>query len=155
ADGMTFVIQSDARGTRALGPGGGGLGYGEDHPNDDTDPTRIRNSVAIKFDIYNNAGEGIDSTGIFTDGRSPTIRADGLPPNFPDQTVDLTGSGIDWNTQHVFRVRLTYAGTTLTEVITDTTTMASRTVTYNNVNIPALVGGNLAYVGFTGGTGGL
>src|SRR5262249_54572320 len=68
ADGMAFVIQSNN--PRALSEGGGGLGYGRDHP----DPTfrGIRNSIAVKFDIYNNSGEGDNSTGLFTDGRSPT-----------------------------------------------------------------------------------
>ncbi|HEV3481101.1 MAG TPA: hypothetical protein VGR97_02110, partial [Candidatus Acidoferrales bacterium] len=51
-------------------------------------------------------------------------------------------------------VQMTYDGTTLTMQIKDTATNA----TYNTsfaVNIPNLVGGNTAYVGFTGGTGGL
>src|SRR5262249_1333146 len=56
---------------------------------------------------------------------------------------------------HVFQVTLSYSGTTLTETITDQTTHATVTETYNNVNIPALVGSNTAFVGFTGGTGGL
>ena len=49
ADGMTFVIQNGA--ATALGGVGGLLGYGG-----------MGNSVAVKFDIYNNAGEGTDST---------------------------------------------------------------------------------------------
>src|SRR5262249_23489926 len=45
-------------------------------------------------------------------------------------------------------------GTTLTETIRDTSTMASFTTSYT-VNIPAIVGSDTAYVGFGGGTGGL
>ena len=52
ADGMTFLIQNGAATT--LGQGGGSLGYGG-----------ITKSVAVKFDIYNNAGEGTDSTGMY------------------------------------------------------------------------------------------
>src|SRR5262249_45141540 len=55
---------------------------------------------------------------------------------------------------HPFRVTLGYDGTTLTETITDTVTNVSKTLTYT-VNIPALIGSDVAYVGFTGGTGGL
>ena len=55
ADGMAFVIQNGA--ATSLGLGGGGLGY-ED----------IGNSVAVKFDIYSNAGEGTDSTGMYING---------------------------------------------------------------------------------------
>src|SRR5262249_58938221 len=52
-------------------------------------------------------------------------------------------------------VTLSYSGTTLTETITDLNTSATVTETYNNVNLPGLVGGSTAWVGFTGGTGGL
>ena len=50
-------------------------------------------------------------------------------------------------------MQLTYNGATLTVVITDTVTNATATQTYT-VNIPAIVGGETAYVGFTGGSGG-
>jgi hypothetical protein len=46
-----------------------------------------------------------------------------------------------------------YDGTTLTLTITDLVTTATYT-TSTVINIPATVGGNTAYVGFTGGTGG-
>ncbi len=49
---------------------------------------------------------------------------------------------------------ITYDGTTLTLVLTDTVTGASFTAS-QVINIPATVGGNSAYVGFTAGTGGL
>src|SRR5207249_2420728 len=86
ADGLAFVLQGD--GPTALGPAGGGLGYGADFVGGGGGLPR---SVAIKFDIYNNSGEGTDSTGIFTGGRSPTVREFGLGAGFPDTSVDLTG----------------------------------------------------------------
>src|SRR5262249_61617893 len=73
----------------------------------------------IKFDLYNNSGEGPNSTGIFTDGRSPTVRTPGLPAEFPDRSVDLRGTGIELQSQSVKRVELTYDGSKLTETITD------------------------------------
>ena len=138
ADGMTFAIEANS--TSVLGPSGGGLGYG---PDTTTGTGGIANSVAVKFDLYSNAGEGIDSTGIYTNGASPTI-----------PFVDLTGSGIDLHSGHVFNVHMVYDGTNLTMTITDATTNAAFTHAFP-INIPATVGGNSAYVGFTGGTGGL
>jgi hypothetical protein len=149
ADGMAFVIQGV--GPAALGGPGGGLGYGSDTVGG---PVALPRSLAIKFDLYSNAGEGINSTGIFTDGRSPTIREPGLAPGFPDTSIDLTGTGIDLHSGDTFRVNLGYDGTTLTETITDTVTHATFTTSYV-VNIPGLLGSDVGYVGFTGGTGGL
>ena len=50
---------------------------------------------------------------------------------------------------------ITYDGSNLTLTITDPTANKTFTKTYTGYNIPQLVGGNTAYVGFTGGTGGL
>jgi hypothetical protein len=144
ADGMAFVIQGSS--PTALGGTGGGLGYGSDHPGG---PQGIPNSMAVKFDLFDNAGEGTDSTGIFFNGDSPTL------PSAPgEQTVDMSGTGIDLHSQDDFRVMLTYSGTTLTETITDTVTNATFATSYT-VNVGALVGGAVGYAGFTGGTGGL
>lgn len=139
ADGMTFALQNSTAGATALGPVGGGLGYGPDVPGG---TGGITPSVAIKFDLYNNQGEGDDSTGLYTDGASPTIPA-----------IDLTPSGIDLHSGDTMAVHVTYDGTTLTMTITDA--VVNKTFTQSwPVNIPAIIGGNLAYAGFTGGTGG-
>jgi len=130
ADGMAFVIQNGA--ATALGLGGGGLGY-ED----------IGNSVAVKFDIYSNAGEGTDSTGMYENGAAPTVPA-----------VDMTSSGVVPLSGDVMNVQLSYNGTVLTLSITDATTNANFTTNWT-VNIPTEVGSTTALVGFTGGTGGL
>src|SRR6266404_826592 len=138
ADGFTFTIQN--AGLTAIGGVGGGLGYG---PNPGaTDTSHIASSVAIKFDIYNNAGEGSDSTGLYKNGVSPTVPA-----------VDLTNTGINLLSGDTFNVHMVYDGTTLTMTITDGGTNAAYTTSWT-VNIPQIVGSNLAYVGFTGGTGG-
>ena len=138
ADGFTFTIQGV--GATALGPSGGGLGYGPDTPGG---TPGIANSVAVKFDIYNNAGEGTDSTGLYTDGASPTTPA-----------LDMTSSGVSLLSGDVFNVHTTYDGTTLIMTITDATNSSQTFTASWPINIPTTVGSNSAYVGFTGGTGG-
>ena len=146
ADGMTFALQPNSP-TALSTLGGGGLGYGADTPGG---PRGIRNSIAIKFDIFDNVGEGVNSTGLFSDGRSPTVPEAGSG----DVLVNLNGTGIDLHSGHVFQVDLNYDGAVLTEKITDTTTSASFTTSYT-VDIVSKVRGNTAFAGFTGATGGL
>jgi hypothetical protein len=131
ADGITFTLQNSAAGAGALGATGGGLGT-----------AGISKSVAIKFDLYSNNGEGDDSTGIYTGGASPTVPA-----------VDLSNTGIDLHSGDTMVVHIAYDGTNLTMTITDAVVNATFTQTWP-INIPAAIGGNLAYAGFTGGTGG-
>ncbi len=130
ADGMTFAIQGNN--IWSLGAPGGGLGY-----------QGIPNSVAVKFDLYDNAGEGIDSTGLYTGGAIPTA-----------PFVDLSSTGINLHSGDIMNAQLVYDGTNLTMTLTDTVTHASVTEVFP-VNIPSIVGGSTAYVGFTGATGGL
>jgi hypothetical protein len=132
ADGFTFTIQNVSPTVVGGVTGGGDLGY-----------TGIPTSLAVKFDLYSNQGEGSDSTGLYTDGAVPTIPA-----------INLTSTGINLHSGDIFNAQLTYNGTTLTVVITDTVTNATATETYS-VNIPSLVGGPAAYVGFTAADGGL
>ena len=130
ADGFTFVLQN--AGVTALGPDGGGLGY-----------SGIGKSIAVKFDLFSNTGEGNNSTGLYTGGASPTVPATTL------------GGGVNLHSGDTFHVRMVYDGTNLTMTITDTTVPADTFTIAFPVNIPAMVGGNTAYAGFTGGTGGL
>ncbi len=128
-DGMTFTIQN--QGLTALGGCGGQLGYGG-----------IGQSVAIKFDLYSNLGEGSDSTGLYTDGAGPFLPA-----------VDLTSTGINLHSGDYIDAHITYDGAILTMTLKDEVTLATWSHTWP-VNIPAIVGGPTAYVGFTGATGG-
>lgn len=127
ADGMTFVVQG--AGVNAIGKGGNGLGYGE-----------MPKSVAVKFGLW---AEGANRSGLLTNGAAPA----------GENNVDMGESGIQLNSGHVFRVKAVYDGTTLQVTVTDTTTNASHTQNHA-VDIPAIVGGRTAFVGFTGGTGG-
>ena len=141
-DGMTFTIQNV--GPSALGPAGGGLGYGPDSPTtpDPSPNTPIANSIAVKFDFFSNAGEGTDSTGLYTNGASPTIPA-----------IDLTNSGINLRSGDTMAVHIAYDGTNLAMTITDNVASATFTQSWP-INIPQTIGSNTAYVGFTAGTGG-
>jgi fibronectin type 3 domain-containing protein len=137
ADGVTFCIQGTGR--TALGTNGGGLGYGA---NSAGGSGGIGKSIAIKFDLHDNAGEGPDSTGLFENGAAP----------FNVGSIDLTPTKVDLHSGHVFNVSMGYDGNTLTVTITDSSTNASATQTYT-VDIPSVVGGSTAYVGFSAGTG--
>ena len=140
ADGITFTIQNSSAGPRALGQVGGSLGYGA--PSVGGSPG-IASSVAVKFDLYNNSGEGDDSTGIYTDGAAPMTPA-----------LDMTSSGVDLHSGDTMAVHMTYDGTTLAMTITDAVVNATYAASWQ-INIPSTVGSDFAYVGFTGGTGGL
>lgn len=137
ADGMMFVIQG--QGPTALGPSGGGLGYASDQPNGGVG---ITPSVGIKFDIWNNAGEGESSTGVYVDGASPTVPAE-----------NLDGTNINLRSGNVFEVNVTYDGTVLRWTILDTRSGQIRGFS-RVLDIPATMGSSLGYVGFTGATGG-
>ena len=124
ADGIAFVLHNDSRGATALGGSGGGLGY-----------NGITNSVAVEFNIYSPNGIGF------------AIRTNGVtggPYNSTDPVNLASGHAID--------VSLTYFNGTLSLTLDDGTAGTSFT-TNLDLDIPASVGGNTAYVGFTGADG--
>ena len=142
ADGITFTLQGV--GPFAIGSMGGGLGYGPE-PQQGSFVSRIARSLAVKFDTFDDIGEGNNSTGIYTGGDAPALPADTFP-----------AGGIDLHNGHVFAVHLDYSGTTLTVTVTDTSVPDPRptfTKAYD-IDIQAAVGGSTAYAGFTAATGG-
>ena len=66
----------------------------------------------------------------------------------------MTGSGVNLHSGDPFHVHITYDGANLAMTITDTTTNGSFSYTWP-ISLPSTFEGNYAYVGFTGGTGGL
>jgi hypothetical protein len=126
AHGYTFTVQNDVRGTAALGGSGDSLGY-----------VGIQNSVAVSFNLY----PGVSQIGQYVNGT-------------PTDIVDLGGSGIDLHSGAIYDVTLNYDGSNINVTVTDdanpTTTFST---TFSAVNVPAVVRGTTAYVGFTGGTG--
>ena len=137
ADGFAFVLQEN--GPNALGSSGGGLGYGL--PAEGQSGPKITNSVAVKFDLHNNNGEGTSSTGLYLNGAAPTA-----------PFIDLLPSGIDLHSGHVFHVGLIYGGYILTLTITDQTTNATFSQEFP-IDLSAVLGGPTAFAGFTGSTG--
>jgi predicted RecA/RadA family phage recombinase len=133
ADGFTFTIQ--CAGATALGAAADSLGYGPGSV------PGIPSSVAVKFDFFDSAGQGNDSTGLYINGAAPTI-----------PSADMTGSGVNLQSGDVLQVQMAYSGTTLTMTITDVTTGDMFTQTFS-IDIPGTVGADTAYVGFTAGTG--
>jgi hypothetical protein len=126
ADGMAFVLQNDTRGTSALGGAGGALGYGSITP-----------SAALEFNLYPNNTVGI------------ALRANGATgaPYNPTTPVDFSNGDL-------IGVSVHYDGGTLTVTLNDTNQSTSYTTNMNVGSLAEIVGGDTAYVGFTGGTGG-
>jgi fibronectin type 3 domain-containing protein len=141
ADGITFTLQRV--GPTARGFAGGGLGYSNPYSDGG-----ISSSIAIKFDLQNDVGEGNNSTGLFVNGDSPTLPTGRYAA---EASIDMTSSGVNLHSGDIMQVNLSYNGVTLSETVTDTVTQATFTHNYA-VNIPGLIGSTAAYVGFTGST---
>ena len=127
ADGATFVLQRDPRGAAAVGGAGGSLGYGGATP--------ITPSFALAINIYNGHPFG---TEFLSNG-----------------TVDFKYSqtSIDTSLNDVpLTVAITYASGTLVARFTQGAATETKMLA---VDLPALLGGDAAFVGFTGGTGSL
>lgn len=131
ADGVTFTLQNQS--LNALGSNGSGLGYAGISP-----------SAAIALNIYQ--GHTAPGTNLLTGGAYPSLSS----PDYYNTSPANLDSG------HPIHVVLTYDGSNLTETLTDTTNASDVfSHTYTGVNLAGAVGGSTAFVGFTGGTGGL
>lgn len=124
-DGITFTIQN--AGVTKKGSSGAGLGY----------KGIGANSVGVAFSTH-----GVGSN---KPGYSDLVEQSLAPSN------STPVSPVDFSLGHVYQADMTYDGTTLDVTITDTVTKVTHVQSYS-VNIPAIVGGSLAYAGFTGGT---
>jgi hypothetical protein len=131
ADGFTFCIHGGE--PTAVGAPAGGLGY-----------QGVPNSVAVKFDLFSDEGEGLNSTGVYLNGDKPTNAG----------AIDLTPSGIDLHSGRTYDATIDYKDKKLTLTIVDVQDMAKRFSHTFDVDVPAAVQSPNALVGFTGGTGG-
>jgi Bacterial lectin len=133
-DGITFTIQNNT--PQALGGNGSNLGYGG-----------ITSSFTVKLDTYLSTSgtasdPSADSMGFFSGGVSP------IGGNDMSCCVNLRSN-------HFMNALIEYDGSQLTVTISDLTANTFYEWYWTNINIPQLIGGSrLAYVGFTGGTGG-
>jgi hypothetical protein len=136
ADGATFCIQNDPAGTAAVGAqdGGSALGY-----------QGIAPSVAVAFNIY--SGHTGQTDILFNDG-GPNVKNPG--GSYVDTSPVNVASG------HPIQVLLVYNATAkvLDEVLIDLATGDLFSTQYS-MDIPATIGGSTAFIGFTGGTGGV
>ena len=137
AAGMTFVLQN--QGKTALGPALG-LGYGPRNPGG---TVGISPSAAVKLDLFNDDGEGPNSTGLYVDGVSPTV-----------PFVDLSATPVNLHSGHLLRVQLSYNGRQLVELVTDIETGGFFQKTYT-IDLVKTLGASTALAGFTAGTSSL
>ncbi len=158
ADGAAFVLQNDPRGTAALGSNGGTLGYGGGTG------VAIAPSAAVFFNIYSPGGGQTNfdtngSTNIGSNLSLPGIETT-TGSGFNNSNSTLTGGGVELASGDPIQVSLSYNGPsqTLTEQLVDTVTGGTFVTTYST-DLASVLGGSsggtqLAYVGFTGATGG-
>jgi glucose/arabinose dehydrogenase len=137
ADGFTFVLQNDPDGAAAIAEGGGNLGYG-------SGTNAITSSLAIEFDTFQNTWDtGNNQISLLRDG---AITA-------PLATVTPT---LDLNSGSAINAWVDYNGATnrLEVFLSSSTTKPATAVLTQTIDLAAVVGSR-AFVGFTGGTGGL
>ena len=158
--GMFFVIQNSNNttdpgfsGLNAGGASANGMGYGA---GGGPSQPAIGNSIGIKFDAtpFNTPSwfvspGPLSTTGLYVDG-GPAIGSNGVLSGFGPE-VDLHQFNIGVGSNDVMQAIITYDGTILTMVLTDTSTGATTRLSWP-VDIPAIVGGDTAYIGFCGST---
>jgi len=151
ADGFTFVLQNAGTGPWSIGANGGSMGYDYNNAGDTAAPN-IDNSVAFRFAYYNtgNGAVGIFKNGMWTQVAAP--QTTGI--NLRAEVARGTTGGINDD----YKVTIVYDDTAktaaLTMVNTSVTPNQSWSYTFTGVDIPAIVGGSKAFVGFTAGCGG-
>lgn len=157
ADGITFVLAASPSG---LGTAGYGMGY-----------QGVPNSLAIEFDTYNNGNPGslgpfaqepdssnhvaLDLDGVLSNANWTNVYgigscgfATGTPAQSSNAVAGCMSNGNLWT------ATITYDGTLLNVLLSDPAEGTTFTAIDNlPIDIAALLGGNTAYVGFTGSTG--
>jgi hypothetical protein len=94
----------------------------------------VTNSVALQINLFQGFGIYFSENGAIVT----------TPPFDTD---------LDFATGHAFNIVVTYVNGVATATVQDATTLETFTLS-TNVNIPSVVGGNFAYMGFTGADGG-
>jgi hypothetical protein len=105
------------------------------------------NSIGVTFNL-NNYGQNN-----FPSGGSPNstgLYINSGPAGQLGIETDLNSSGINLYSGHIMAVNMVYDGSILTMTLLDTVTNAQFRTSWP-IDIPSIVGGNSAWVGFTGG----
>jgi Chitobiase/beta-hexosaminidase C-terminal domain/Legume lectin domain len=160
--GLVFAIQNTTNTTNpgnfGLGSGGysaNGIGYGA---GGGAQPA-MANSVGLVFSTsaFNGIGfvsPGLNSTIILAVDGGPQIGSGSFAPTDPNgfaAAVDVHPFGFNFANGDTINCNVTYDGTTLTLVVTDTVALVTTRLSWP-VNIPAIVGANTALIGFTAGS---
>jgi hypothetical protein len=151
ADGFAFVIQ--AEGPHAVGSAGSGLGYAPDPfaPFPPNMRSTILHSFAVRFSLRDAQGNQVSHLGLQVNGLQVA--------GFVDIDLLQTNNGpINFRSGNRITVTLRYDGTTLfTRLHDEGTNIFSPDFPLLPGNIPQQINSVLAkaFVGFTGGTGGL
>jgi hypothetical protein len=130
-----------------LGADGGSFGYSSGNASAYESSPAIYPSVALEFNLYNGATPFDDSPNYIS------LNTNGYLGDTGTGILDYTYPVL-FNNGDPISVSLTYSNEIASLFMEDLST----TGTYSNsfpINIPAVLGSNLAYVGFTGGDGGV
>jgi len=133
ADGTTFCLQNSSAGTSALGNSGGGFGYGGIMP-----------SAAFEMNIYGLAAHGGVGIRVGTNGTIGDFSNDGYNSTAP----------VNYTNGDAIYVELYYMQGVMHVLMIDPTALTTNTSSFL-VNVPATVGNGSAYIGLTGGEGGV
>ncbi len=128
ADGTAFILQNMPTGPHSLGGSGGELGYGG-----------ITNSMAFEINLYNGNGETPGINGVI---------------NGLTGTYFTAAPAIDVNGTNDIDVVLNWNNGVLSATLTDAVTLDTYSTNYNIGPLVPILGGNFAYIGFSGGDGG-
>lgn len=137
ADGFAFVLQTT--GPTAIGSAGGWLGY----QNYYAPPVTFQNSIAVEFDTYNNDNEPLISD---TSGNHIGIDTNGSVHSLV--TANVTNSLKDGSIWYSW---IDYNGNTLEVRLNQTGTRPDLALLAFDIDVAALLGGNIAYAGFSSG----
>ena len=155
ADGMTFIIHNDSRGTAYMGDGGGELAYGAVAS---ASGTGALNSLVIEFDTYKNGADlSSNEISVHTNGTAENDTEESLSIGSVDATVSMKDGA-----EHT--VLISYSPGQL-EIFIDDMVNPELSVPYDfatggtwlgggAVGGLNLIGGSDAYIGLTAATGG-
>ncbi|MGV3623387.1 MAG: L-type lectin-domain containing protein [Archangium sp.] len=139
ADGITFVMHNDPRGTAALGGLGDGIGY-----------TGITKSVIVEFDTFTNSYFGDPN-----DNHVAVQKNGDANHNSANRIALVSNPGVTLKSGQPVWLWIEYTGSTrnLRVFLANTATRPASPIVNETVDVPAIVGPQM-YLSFTGSTGG-